>query len=78
MLHEYNVFLPSSGRMTKYMTSDDKKGRNHFWRDASKHARRLHWALDAAIRYPPGEDRAQAYLDDYQREFGGSIPYWAQ
>lgn len=70
--------LPERGRLTRYLLSDDDNGRNRFWKDSLKHARRTHWALDAALSHPPGEGRAAAYLDHYAREFGASRPYWAR
>ena len=38
----------------------------------------FHWAFLAALSYPPGKDRKAAYLDDYQRDSGGRLPYWAK
>ena len=46
--------------------------------DANKHARRIHWALDAALRHPPGGEREALYLEHYVRDFGGRLPYWAK
>ena len=46
-----------------------KQGRNRYWKDANKHARRLHWAMDAALTHAPGRDREALYLDRYAMEF---------
>ncbi len=51
--------------------------RNRFWKDANKHARRTHWAFDAALAHPPGADRTSLYLTHYEREFN-DLPYWAK
>jgi hypothetical protein len=77
VIHRQLGLLPDSGRMTKYLSSDDDRGRNRWWKDSNRHARRIHWAFDAALRAPAGKDRQQLYLEHYQREFGAAIPYWA-
>jgi hypothetical protein len=78
VVHRQVVLLPDEGRLTRYLTSDDDEGRNRYWKDANKHSRRTHWAVDAAIRHPAGRERRQLYLEHYQREFSGSLPYWAK
>jgi hypothetical protein len=77
VVHRQVGFVPDQGRMTKYLTSDDDNGTNRWWKDSNRHARRLHWAIDAAIRNPPGRDRKAAYAASYQREFRGKVPWWA-
>lgn len=76
VVHRQFGILPLSGRMTKYLGDDDDKGQNHWWKDASRHAQRIHWAFDAAIRFPPGTDRSSLYVEHHQREFNGKAPYW--
>lgn len=76
VVHEQTGLVPQ-GRMLKYMTSDDKEGRNRWWKDCNRHARRLHWAMEAACSQPPGDERRRAYVGHFQREFGGKVPFWA-
>ena len=76
VVHRQLGLMPS-GRMLKYLCSDDSEGRNRWWKDCNRHARRLHWALDAAASQPPGEERRGAYVAHYQREFHGKAPPWA-
>jgi hypothetical protein len=78
ILHRQEGLLPLKGKLSKYLDSSDKKNRSRFWKDANKQARRFHWAFLAALSYPPGKDRKAAYLDDYQRDSGGRLPYWAK
>lgn len=77
VVHRQVGFL-DGGRMLKYLASDDSKGQNRWWKDSNRHARRLQWALDAAITDPPGSERERAYIAHYQREFRGKVPYWAR
>ncbi|MEM7248494.1 MAG: hypothetical protein AAF533_24390 [Acidobacteriota bacterium] len=77
LLHRQSVRLPSRGRLTKYLRSHDKKGRHRFWKDVDKHARRMHWAMVAALVHPAGTDRQALYVEHYQRDFGG-VPWWAE
>jgi hypothetical protein len=74
----HQVGLVPAGRMLNYLASDDKEGRNRWWKDCNRHARRLHWAIDAAVANPPGEQRRSAYVASYQREFRGKSPVWAE
>jgi hypothetical protein len=78
VVHRQFGLLPDEGRLQKYLASDDKEGRNRWWKDSNRHAKRLHWAIDAALAWPPGAERKKAYVESYQREFGGKLPYWAQ
>jgi hypothetical protein len=78
VIHRQSGHLSGKGRLSSYLDSSDKQGRNRYWKDANKHARRLHWAMDAALSHPPGQDREARYLDSYASEFGGAIPYWAK
>lgn len=78
VVHRQEGRLSGRGRLSKYLDSEDKHGRNRFWKDANKHARRLHWAMDAALTHPPGRDREARYLDRYAVEFDGGTPYWAR
>jgi hypothetical protein len=71
------VGLMPAGRMLKYLSSEDSEGRNRWWKDCNRHARRLHWAIDAAASEPPGREREGAYVAHYQREFRGKAPSWA-
>lgn len=77
IVHRQLGLLPKGDRMTSYLAADDDKGRDRWWKDANRHARRLHWAMDAALRFPPGGDRNGHYVENYQREFMGKIPWWA-
>ena len=78
VVHRQEGRLSGRGRLSRYLDSDDKQGRNRYWKDANKHARRLHWAMDAALTHPPGGDREALYLDRYAMEFDGGTPYWAR
>lgn len=77
VIHRQTGHLSGKGRMSNYLDSDDKQGTNRYWKDANKHARRLHWAMDAALTHPPGRDRKDVYLDRYAADFNGGVPYWA-
>ena len=77
VLHQQLGLLPASGRMVKYLESDDSKGQNRWWKDSMRHARRVHWAFDAAVRHPPGQERKATYIEHFQREFNGELPWWA-
>jgi hypothetical protein len=77
VVHRQVGLLPASGRVTKYLTSDDSKGVNRWWKDSTRHAKRTHWAIDAAISSPPGDERKATYLASYQREFR-ELPFWAE
>ena len=78
VIHRQEGRLSGRGRLSNYLDSDDKSGRNRYWKDANKHARRLHWAMDAALLHPPGREREAVYLDRYAMEFDGGAPYWAR
>lgn len=78
VIHRQTGRLSGKGRLSNYLDSTDKQGRNRYWKDANKHARRIHWAMDAALTHPPGRDREALYLDRYAAEFGGGLPYWAK
>ncbi len=77
VIHRQRGHLSGKGRLSNYLDSTDKQGRNRYWKDANKHARRLHWAMDAALTHPPGRDCKALYLDRYATEFNGGVPYWA-
>jgi hypothetical protein len=72
------VGLLPQGRMLKYLGSEDKEGRNRWWKDSNRHARRLHWAIDAACAQPPGTERVSVYVAHHQREFRGKSPSWSR
>lgn len=76
VVHEQVGLLPP-GRMLKYLSSDDSNGRNRWWKDSNRHARRVHWAFEVAASEPPGDERRRAYIAHFQREFGGKVPIWA-
>ena len=78
VVHRQRGELSGRGRLSNYLDSTDKQGRNRYWKDANKHARRLHWAMDAALSHPPGRDREALYLDRFAAEFNGGVPYWAK
>lgn len=71
------VGLVPPGRMLKYLSSIDKKGRNRWWADCNRHARRLHWAIDAVLSESAPAERRGVYIGHFQREFHGEVPYWA-
>ncbi len=69
--------LLGPGRMLRYLSAEDSDGRNRWWKDSNRHARRIHWAIDAAVTQPPGRERQHVYIGHFQREFGGKVPVWA-
>jgi len=54
VVHRQFGLLPDEGRLQKYLASDDTEGRNRWWKDSNRHARRLHWAIEAALEWPRG------------------------
>jgi len=59
----------------RYLTGKTDSGRTRHWKDAGKHARRIHWAaaVAAAGIRDPGRAR-EAYARHYEREFGHLPP----
>ena len=77
VVYRQQAVVPLKGKMTKALRTDDKSGRNSFWKDADRHAHRIHWALDAVLTEPPGAGRRAMYIANYQRWFQ-TVPYWAR
>ena len=68
----------SPGRGLHYLRKPDDQGRPRGWKDARKHAKRLHWALAAHLMEASPIKKRARYVSDYRREFGGRTPFWAR